>query len=310
MAYDLHLPKKTLHQNMNITSDEPIVFVHGIFGSKKSYATDSKLIANGTHSPVYTIDLRNHGETGHAQPFNYDTLVQDIKEFCSTHNLSNIKLVGYSLGAKVSMLAALRLPELVKSAVIIDNAPIKQPYIESYMKQYIKSMLHVDDAKISTTDKDWKRKASEAMKRYMPNATVRKNLLVNLVNKKPEGFESPAIDFENGNIQFLNPIKHMEEMAVKDVSDWPVESTEGLKFDGPVKFIRGLKSPFISPEGFKKINEHFPKNEFYDVNSAHDILDQRPSEYVKVICDFFNLQRYNSAPAHTVLGHKAPEMRV
>lgn len=305
MAYDLHMPQRSLFQNLNEKHTEPIVFLHGIFGSKKSYELDSKMIADGTHTPVYTVDIRNHGQTSHAMPFNYDTLAQDVKEFCHVQGLKSVKLVGYSLGAKISMLAALKYPELVKSAVIIDNAPVKQPYIELYMKQYVKSMLHVlEEAKIKTTDKDWKNKASDAMKKFLPNGVIRKNLLVNLVNKKPDGFESPVVNFDEGLIQFLNPIRQMEEAAVKDVTDWPEESTEGLKYNGPVKFIKGLKSPFINEEGMTKIQDIFPNNEFANVNSSHDILDQRPTEYVKIICDFFNAHRYKSAPSNTIIGHK------
>lgn len=308
MAYDLHKPKSTAIRNLNEQPHTPILFMHGIFGSKKSYASDSKLIASATHTPVYTIDLRNHGETGHAQPFNYETLAQDVKEFCLQHDLKKVKLIGYSLGAKVSMLTALKFPELVKSAVIIDNAPVPQPQIQMFMKQYVKSMLHVlNESKIRADDKDWKNKASDAMKRFLPNGVIRKNLLVNLVNKPPKDLKSPVIDFEDGYIHFLNPIEQMEEMAIKDVTDWPVEATKGLKYEGPVKFIRGLKSPFITEEGMKAIQEHFPDNDFSDVNSSHDILDQRPSEYVKIINDFFNLQRFRSAPKDTVLGYKAPK---
>lgn len=307
MAYDLHKPRSTAIRHLNENPEEPILFLHGIFGSKKSYATDSKLIASSTHTPVYTMDLRNHGETGHAQPFNYETLAQDVKEFCDEHKLDKVKLIGYSLGAKVSMLTALQFPNLVKSAVIIDNAPIPQPQIQLFMKQYIKSMLHVlNESKIRADDKDWKNKASAAMKRFLPNGVIRKNLLVNLVNKPPKDFESPVIDFEDGYIHFLNPIEQMEEMAVKDVTDWPVESTKDLKFEGPVKFIKGLQSPFITDEGMKAIQTHFPNNDFTDVNSNHDILDQRPSEYVKIITDFFNKQRYQSAPDDTILSNKTP----
>jgi pimeloyl-ACP methyl ester carboxylesterase len=310
LAYDLHVPQRSLFQNLNDNQKEPILFVHGIFGSKKSYTLDSKLIADFTHTPVYTVDLRNHGQSGHAMPFDYDTLSQDIKEFCSQHGLKSVKLVGYSLGAKISMLTALRFPKLVKSAVIIDNAPVKQPYIEHYMKQYVKSMIHVlEETKIKKNDKDWKNKASIAMKKFLPNGVVRRNLLVNLVNKKPDGFESPVVDFEDGSIQFLNPVRHMAEMVVKDVADWPVETTKDLQFRGPVKFIRGLKSPFINDEGMSKINEHFPNNDIVSVNSAHDILDQRPHEYVKIISDFFNIHRYQSAPESTVIGHREFQMR-
>ncbi|KAH3680909.1 hypothetical protein WICMUC_000052 [Wickerhamomyces mucosus] len=299
MAYDLHKPQISVQQNLNTVnqSKEPILFIHGIFGSKKSYAQDCKLISNATHTPVYTLDLRNHGETSHAAPFNYDTLAHDIKDFCDEHNLQKVKLIGYSLGAKVSMLTSLRYPDLIKSAVIIDNAPINQPHLKQFMKTYTKSMKYIlDNGKISKDDKEWKEKANELMKRFLPNSNLRRNLLLNLVNKPPKHHPNEsAVNFDNDFIQFVNPIHEMEEMIINEVSSWP-KDIENVQFKGEVKFIKGTKSPFITKEGEDAINFNFPNSSITKLNSNHDILDQRTNEYIQIITDFFNLHRYQDVP--------------
>lgn len=297
MAYDLHQPAVSLQSNINNNNheNEPIIFIHGVFGNKKSYAQDCKLIADNTHTPVYTLDLRNHGETSHAAPFNYDVLTADIKAFCEEHSFEKVKLVGYSLGAKASMLTALKYPDLVKSAVVIDNAPINQPHLKGFMKSYIKSMKYIlDESRIHKNDKEWKEKANSAMKKFLPNGNLRRNLLVNLVNKPPKNAEESTINFDTEYIQFLNPIHEMEQMIVDEVATWP--DTKGLKYEGETHFIRGLKSPFITKEGEAAIMDHFPNADITDLNSNHDILDDRPGEYVKIICDFFNLHRYQNPP--------------
>lgn len=299
MAYDLHIPNKTVNPNLNIRSHEPIVFVHGIFGSKKNYRHDCQKIANVTHTPVYTIDLRNHGQSMHALPFDYETLAQDVTDFCEDHGLKKVNLIGYSLGAKICMLTMLQNPDLVRSGVIIDNSPIEQPHIEIFLTQFIKSMLHVlNSTKIRADDKDWKSKANQAMRRYIPNGGIRDYLLANLINKVPKGYKSPVINYDDGYIHFQNPVRHMTEVAVKNVSAWPTEHVKGLKFEGQVRFLKGTKSAFIDEKGLEAIKEYFPNYSLSELNATHFILNERPQEYVKLICDFIKVNRYKSLQEH------------
>ncbi|CCH45056.1 Abhydrolase domain-containing protein 11 [Wickerhamomyces ciferrii] len=299
MAYDLHIPNKTVNPNLNIRSHEPIVFVHGIFGSKKNYRFDCQKIANVTHTPVYTVDLRNHGQSIHALPFDYETLAQDVADFCEDHGLKKVNLIGYSLGAKICMLTMLQNPDLIRSGVIIDNSPIEQPHIEIFLQMFVKSMIHVlNSTKIEANDSDWKRKADDAMKRYIPDGGIRKYLLANLINKVPKGYKSPVIDYDDGFIHFQNPVKHMTEVAVKNVSAWPTEKVAGKTFEGPIRFIKGTKSAFIDDAGKKAIAGYFPNHSISEINATHFILNERPLEYVRVICDFIKTERFRSLQEH------------
>lgn len=161
MAYDLHLPERSVIGKMPYHSAEPIIFIHGILGSKRNYRNDCKKIATGLQTPVYTIDCRNHGSTEHAAPFDYDTLVNDLVHFIKKHNLGKVNLVGYSLGAKVSMLASLRHPEMFGAICAIDNSPEVQPHIKGLLKTIFKSCLQVlDQGKVRADDKLWRHKAS------------------------------------------------------------------------------------------------------------------------------------------------------
>ncbi len=90
----------------------PLVIVHGLFGSKRNWR--SIVIVNYTNGltkrqakafnkrhgmTVYALDMRNHGESIHASPMNYDAMALDLDHFFKKHNLDRLNLVGHSMYA-------------------------------------------------------------------------------------------------------------------------------------------------------------------------------------------------------------------
>lgn len=296
LAYKLHMPNKTVTPNLTIRSHEPIVFLHGVFGSKKNYGDICQTIANTTHTPVYAIDFRNHGESEHCFPLvNYSQLSKDVVDFCEEHDLKRVSIVGYSLGAKVGLLTMLKHPQLVNSGVIIGNAPIETPQVKVYLKVFLKAMTAlIDSAHIKATDKNWREKARAVMSKYIPDASIVQYLLRNVLNKK-----SSHIPGHTDLISVQMPISHFNKDVVDDISDWPAEEVKGLKFEGPVKVVKGLKSAFITKEGEKAYAEHFPNYTMSTFNTNHLIFAEMPSRVTKTVCDFIKLTRYQLLQQHT-----------
>lgn len=292
MKFDLHLPKRSVIGKLPYHVEEPIVFVHGLFGSKKNYFNDCEKLSNLLQTPIYTIDFRNHGETEHAMPFDYETLTNDLIHFVEKHNLKNPSLIGYSLGAKVSMLALLKQPSLFKSAMIIDNSPVVQPEIIPFLKVFRKACVEtVNNAGIRADDKDYRAKANQYMSKFIPNAGIKGYLLQNCINKPPKN-PSPVINYNDGMIHWKNPVNHMANASEENVADWPT-IPEGIKFNGPVGFLRGTKSDFVLQKGRDAIAKLFPNNRIFDINATHFILNERPSEYVGVVADWFKTGRHD-----------------
>ncbi|UKZ69991.1 uncharacterized protein TrAtP1_010994 [Trichoderma atroviride] len=119
LSFDLHAPA-------NPKADEkttPIIFLHGLFGSKKNNRGISKALARDLRTHVYTVDLRNHGESPHDPRHDYTAMTEDILAFIDDHGLKEPILIGHSMGAKTAMAVALRSPETVAKVVAVDNAP-------------------------------------------------------------------------------------------------------------------------------------------------------------------------------------------
>lgn len=296
LAYDLHVPNRTVNPNLDIRSHEPIIFLHGIFGSKSNYRHQCQTIANVTHTPVYALDLRNHGDSEQALPIDYDTLSNDVYRFLQDHNLKKANLVGFSLGGKIALLSLLKYPQSFRSGVILDNAPCKNPQAGSFLHAFLKSMVHLlNNAKIPSNDKNWRDLGHKALYRYVKDPVSIQYLLKNLRNSEPGENVS---DYDDGYCHFKVPVRLFEKDLVDQIMTWPDELVADKQFHGAVKVIKAKQSTFIIEDGVKAYQEHFPNHTFSQVNCGHLVFDARSQECVRIICDFIKTQRYKSLQSH------------
>ena len=80
-------------------SGPPLVLVHGITESRRSWDPLVPLLAE--HFDVVAADLRGHGESTKAAPFDPRTLADDITELVARLRLDRPLLIGHSLGGEV-----------------------------------------------------------------------------------------------------------------------------------------------------------------------------------------------------------------
>ncbi|KAH3684883.1 hypothetical protein WICPIJ_004145 [Wickerhamomyces pijperi] len=310
LAYDLHLPTRTVNPNLNIRSHEPIIFLHGVFGSKSNYRHQCQTIANVTHTPVYALDLRNHGDSEHALPVDYNTYSNDVLKFMQDHNLKKANIVGFSLGAKISLLSLLKYPELFRSGIILDNAPVKNPKAGLFLQAFLKSVVNLlNKAKIPSHDKNWRELGHQAIQKYVKDPVGVQYLLKNLRNTDPA---ENITDYEEGYCHFNVPVRLFESDFIEQITTWPEEIAQGKQYLGPVKVIKAKKSNFIVEDGLKAYSEHFPNYEISEVNCGHLVFDNRSQECVRLICDFIKTQRYKSLQSHlrNTAGLSAAEIQV
>jgi esterase len=91
-----------IHQN------EPLIFLHGIMGSKKNLTTFAHmLIEKCPQSSGLIFDLRNHGlSSKHWQPYTVAACADDISMACEMLAVCPKKIIGHSFGGKVALIAA------------------------------------------------------------------------------------------------------------------------------------------------------------------------------------------------------------
>ena len=96
----------------------PFIILHGLYGMSDNWVTHAKILAE--NYKVYLPDMRNHGQSGHSNSFDYAVMADDIGEFIDTHKLENPIIMGHSMGGKIAMKFTLDHPELVSKLIVKD----------------------------------------------------------------------------------------------------------------------------------------------------------------------------------------------
>jgi pimeloyl-ACP methyl ester carboxylesterase len=97
----------------------PVVFLHGVSGSMRTYAWLPEEIAGGRR--IVRVDLRGHGRSEHApEAYDIDSYGEDVVDLLRVTVGRPAVLVGHSLGGVVAWWVAQRHPELVAAAFLED----------------------------------------------------------------------------------------------------------------------------------------------------------------------------------------------
>jgi pimeloyl-ACP methyl ester carboxylesterase len=241
---------------------QPIVILHGIFGSSDNWLTQARMLSSKYR--VFSLDLRNHGQSQHDTQFDYQSMVGDLKNFLVEQNIPSPIVIGHSMGGKVAMNFAVVHPDKLEKLIVVDISP--RPYnLEHY--------VIIDGLKTIPIDKITSRnEADEALSAFVPEADVRQFLLKNL-QRKPEGGFSwkinlPVIDINLSNIGL----------------DLQFEG----KFMKPTLFIRGGKSKYVRDEDMTRIKEIFPAAELSTLDTGHWVQAEKPQEFVDTVEKWLN----------------------
>ena len=236
---------------------QPMIIMHGIFGSSDNWLTQARLFSSKYH--VFTLDLRNHGQSQHSDEFDYMVMANDLQEFIESKKLENAIVIGHSMGGKVAMNFALAHPEKLQKLIVVDIAP--RPYnLEHY--------VILDGLKaIPITTLKSRTEADEVLSQFVPEADVRQFLLKNL-QRKPEGgftwkLNLPVIGSKLKNIGL----------------DLQVDG----RFEKPTLFVRGGRSNYVRDEDMPRIREIFPKAELETLDTGHWVQAEKPQEFVDVV---------------------------
>lgn len=241
---------------------EHLIVLHGLFGMLDNWHS----LANRFSSDfqVWTIDQRNHGKSPHSQDFDYDLLVEDLRDFCDQHNITSANLIGHSMGGKVVMQFALQHPGYVTKLIVADVAP--KSYSGQGHEFLMEALMGLNLNRITRRSE-----ADSALAHEIPDDSTRQFLLKNLTRKEGDGFGLKM------NIESLS--KNYEKITGSI-------RLEG-EFDKDTLFIKGGDSNYITCEDEQAIRRHFPKAEFTEIPGAgHWVHAEAPGKFYDLVLDF------------------------
>jgi pimeloyl-ACP methyl ester carboxylesterase len=212
---------------------------------------------------MHLVDQRNHGRSFHSEEFDYHLMAEDLKAYCDENNLSQIVLIGHSMGGKTAMFFASKYPELVSKLIVADISP---RYYPVHHDAILEGLSQLDFAYVKT-----RLEADQVLESYVPDLGTRQFLLKNLywVHKGELGLRI--------NLEVLKE-------NVSEVGEaLPIHAV----FENDTLFLRGDKSEYIGNSDEVIIKRHFPNSNIVTIsNAGHWLHAENPKEFHDAVIKF------------------------
>lgn len=252
-----------LHYNIH-GEGIPVIILHGLFGSSRNWQTAAKTLSEDYQ--VITPDLRNHGQSFHAQSMTYTEMAEDILELIKTNSLDNVCLIGHSMGGKVAMVTALEYPDRINHLAVLDIAPV------SYEHRYGKIFSTLQNLPLDRIKN--RNEAEQMLNEQFEDLFLVRFLLQNL-SRTDNGFEWRI------NLTAI-------QENIEHISSFPEPGDKSM-FEKPALFLGGEYSQFIQPVHKEPVSRYFPKAEIeYIKNAGHMLHIEKPEVVVERIRQFIN----------------------
>ncbi len=254
-----------LHFKKYGTQGDVLVVLHGLFGSSENWASIAKKLAENYQ--VYTLDLRNHGQSPWSDEWDYESMSQDVKEFLKAQHIQAFHLIGHSLGGKVAMHYACQYGEAegLEKLIIVDISTRAYPVHHRDILEALKS--------IDLNQLIGRKEADEALKSAIPEIGVRQFLLKNLQRKEDNTFAWQI------NLQVID----------EKIENVGKALLEGARFEKPTLFIKGANSNYIKPEELSTFQQYFPAAALITIDQAgHWVHAEHPDTFLEVLTTFLS----------------------
>lgn len=212
---------------------KPFLILHGFLGMGDNWKTLGRKFSELGYQ-VHLLDQRNHGRSPHSDEMSYLEMAKDLKEYCDDHSLTEIVLMGHSMGGKTAMWTASLFPDLLEKLIVVDIAP---KYYAPHHQDILAGLQALDEADLTSRGD-----AEDLLGQFVKEEGTRLFLLKNLYWKTKEKLALRV------NLEVLaDKVEAVGEALPQDYS-----------FAKPTLFIKGANSSYIRDEDEAPIKKHFP----------------------------------------------------
>lgn len=237
-----------------------LVLLHGLLGSSRNWTTIGRALQD--KYDVHALDLRNHGNSAHAESMRWSELCADLDRYLETQGLNEIILMGHSLGGKIAMRYACQNPEIVKKLIIVDIAA--KPY-PPYHDNEFRAMKAIAVGELGS-----RKEAEAALEPMVSDWAMRQFLMTNLVRNEATG----AFKWQ-ANIEALHAsLPHIRQNSLLETD----------RYHGPALLIRGAKSDFIEDGDADEMLHWFPHlREEIILGAGHNVHVEDRAAFLQVL---------------------------
>lgn len=229
--------------------DSPILLIlHGLFGSADNWNSQARDLSDRFH--VIVPDMPDHGASPHSDDISYPATAKAIRSIILGYSPdAPVNLLGHSMGGKAAMATALLYPELVRSLIVADIAPVTYPPRHHDIFRAMEAVIEA----VKQGEVESRAAADRVMAAFVPDRQIRAFILKNLV---PTGSDGTT----EGKYRWRLNLDGLRE-SYETISGWPYPPGEEsvVPFAGSALFLRAERSPYVPDSALPLISTLFPK---------------------------------------------------
>ena len=249
---------------------KPLVILHGLFGMSDNWISIARELA-GHGFCVHLVDLRNHGNSPHAESHRYPDMCEDLLEYFDQQSLEEASIIGHSMGGKLGMVFGLLEPERISRLVIVDIAPSDYGSSENnYHRKIIQALQRVDITSCKS------------------RGSIRKELAEQLGDQSLAMFLAKSITKDKDskrfrwkfNLAVLEKFLQHIYIGLEELSIYAPSPVKTL-------FIKGNNSPYYRDEHEADRHFFFPESSVVGIdNAGHWLHSDQPEQFIAAVVRF------------------------
>jgi esterase len=244
-------------------SGAPLVMLHGLSGHARTWDHTAAALSDRYH--VLALDQRGHGDSDWAPEYGLRPMAQDLLGWLDALDLSEVTLMGLSMGGLVSFVFAAAHPDRVARMVIMDIGPEIAPAGSAN----VSSSLAANDV-FGSADEAFAQ--ARAANPRPTDATLRHRVTHNL-RQLADGTLTYKYDAELRR----NPRALFDHTPDELWAAWRAVSC-------PVLLVRGADSDVLAAETARRMLAENPNASFASIpDCGHSITLDRPDGLLEVV---------------------------
>ncbi len=247
-----------------------LVLVHGMNSHKGVFQPFVRHFNKLTD--VYSLDLRNHGDSEWKDTNSYDEMTDDILFTLDDLEVEKATFIGHSLGGKICMNLTAKHPDRVQGLGLIDIGPFD----------------YWDFNKFSITANSYLGlQALTGLKlagKGLPE--IREQLLAITKDEAKTNFILTAIEpnpLNTLNYRWMTNLRVLRDTYLLN-SHWTIEGTP--QFQGPVLAMIGERSEYIDFRDLQRFRNYYPNVDFETFKGDHFFFLEEREAFIKSVQKF------------------------